>query len=74
MTKQAQVTEWVTVQDVAQMLGMSRHWVVDQIKAGKLRANRLGGGRNPAWRIDAQEADRFAKSFAYKPKPQTLSA
>lgn len=75
MTKESAI-EWKTVQDVARMVGMSRNWVVEQIKAGKLKANRMGtvGAKAPCWRIDSREAERFHKTFEYKPTKQPQPA
>ncbi len=54
--------KFLTVQEVQDLLGVSRGAVISWIRAGRLRAFKVGGGR--LWRVARPEFQRFLKSGA----------
>lgn len=53
------MSQFLTVRDVEDLLKVSRGTVIRLIRAGRLRAFKLGGGR--LWRIRETDLKRFIK-------------
>jgi len=54
--------DFMTVKDVCELLKVSRGTVIRLIRAGQLKAFKIGTGRS--WRIERSEFQRFVKGGA----------
>lgn len=52
------------VSDLAKHWQVSKNWVRNEIKQGRLIAKNISRGSRPDYRVDAEEADRFWKSLS----------
>jgi excisionase family DNA binding protein len=53
----------LTIDDVAEYLGVSQRWVYDQVRRGRLPAMLIAR----SWRSHQDAVDRFADSFRHDP-------
>jgi hypothetical protein len=53
--------DWLTPQDVGNLIGFSAGFIRDEIKAGELHAEQVWsrGGKMGYWRISRDEADSY---------------
>ena len=59
------MSDYLTVAQMAEKVGMSVRWVRDQIARGELKATRMGV---KLWRIPRAEAEAFEQRMAQQPK------
>jgi excisionase family DNA binding protein len=63
---------FMSIDEVADYLGLSQRWVYEQVRAGRLPARLIAR----SWRLRRDEVDAFADSFIWMPdeRSATVSA